>query len=119
ACQMAVTVGASAILAFTQTGGTAALVAKFRPQVPVLAVTPAEHVRRRLALYGGVHSLQVDIEGGTEAQIKSVEVAVLAQGKLKRGDTVVITMGSPVSAPGTTNLIKVHRLGTGAFYEVQ
>lgn len=118
ACQIADTVGASAILAFTQTGGTAALVAKFRPSVPVLAVTPTQHVRRRLALYGGVHSLRVDIEGSTEAQINSVEVAVLAQGHLKRGDTVVITMGSPVSAPGTTNLIKVHRLGTGSFYEV-
>ncbi len=119
ACQIADTVGASAILAFTQTGGTAALVAKFRPSVPVLAVTPTQHVRRRMALFGGVHSLRVDIEGTTEAQIKSVETAVLAEGELKRGDTVVITMGSPVSAPGTTNLIKIHRLGTGDFYEVQ
>ncbi len=119
ACQIADTVGASAILAFTQTGGTAALVAKFRPSVPVMAVTPTQHVRRRMALFGGVHSLRVDIEGTTEAQILSVEAAVLAEGVLKRGDTVVITMGSPVSAPGTTNLIKVHRLGTGDFYEVQ
>ncbi|WP_020675264.1 pyruvate kinase [Geopsychrobacter electrodiphilus] len=118
ACQIADTVGASAILAFTQTGGTAALVAKFRPSVPVLAVTPTQHVRRRMALYGGVHALQVEIEGSTEGQIRSVETAVLKQGFLKRGDTVVITMGSPVSAPGTTNLIKVHRLGTGGFYEV-
>jgi pyruvate kinase len=37
---------------------------------------------------------------------------------MKKGDVVVITMGSPVSAPGTTNLMKVHRLGTGDFYEV-
>lgn len=118
ACQIADTVGASAILAFTQTGGTAALVAKFRPRVPVLAVTPSQHVRRRLALYGGIYSMQVDIAGSTEAQILSVEMAVLKQGEFKRGDTVVITMGSPVSAPGTTNLIKVHRLGTGEFYEV-
>jgi pyruvate kinase len=118
ACQIADTVGAKAILAFTQTGGTAALVAKFRPRVPVLAVTPNQSVRRRMALYGGVYALQVAIEGSTEAQIRSVEAAVLKQGFLKAGDTVVITMGSPVSAPGTTNLIKVHRLGTGEFYEV-
>ncbi len=118
ACQIAETVGARAILAFTQTGGTAALVAKFRPRVPVLAVTPSSYVKRRMALYGGVHSLRVDIEGSTEAQIRSVESVVLAQGELQRGDTVVITMGSPVSAPGTTNLIKVHQLGTGSFYEV-
>ncbi len=118
ACQIADTVGASAILAFTQTGGTAAVVAKFRPRVPVLAVTPSRHVKRRMALYGGVHSLRVAIEGSAEAQIKSVEAVVLAQGELKRGDTVVITMGFPISAPGTTNLIKVHQLGTGDFYEV-
>jgi pyruvate kinase len=119
ACQIAETVAASAILAFTQTGSTAALVAKFRPGVPVLAVSPSQYVKRRMALYGGVHSLRVDIEGSTEAQIRAVETAVLKQGFLKKGDTVVVTMGSPVSAPGTTNLIKVHRLGTGDFYEVQ
>jgi pyruvate kinase len=47
-----------------------------------------------------------------------VEEAVLAAEVLKKGDVVVITMGSPISAPGTTNLMKVHRLGTGEFYEV-
>jgi pyruvate kinase len=118
ACRIAENVGAAAILAFTQTGSTAALVAKYRPSLPVLAVTPSQRVRRRLALYAGVRSLRVDIAGSTEAQITSVEAAVLASGLLQRGDVVVITMGSPVSAPGTTNLLKVHRLGTGDFYEV-
>lgn len=118
ACRVAENVDAAAILAFTQTGSTAALVAKYRPSLPVFAVTPSQQVRRRLALYSGIRSLRVDIEGSTEAQIISVEEAVLASGLLQRGDVVVITMGSPVSAPGTTNLLKVHRLGTGTFYEV-
>ncbi|PLX88888.1 MAG: pyruvate kinase [Desulfuromonas sp.] len=118
ACRVAEHVQAAAILAFTQTGSTAALVAKYRPPLPILAVTPAQEVRRRLALYSGVRSLRVDIEGSTESQILSVEKAVLDSGLLSRGDVVVITMGSPVSAPGTTNLLKVHRLGTGDFYEV-
>lgn len=118
ACQVAKNVGAAAILAFTQTGSTVALVAKHRPGLPILAVTPSKQVRRRLALYGGVRSLRVDIQGTTETQITSVEKAVLESGLLQRGDVVVITMGSPVSAPGTTNLLKVHRLGTGDFYEV-
>jgi pyruvate kinase len=111
-------VGAAAILAFTQTGSSAALVSKYRPAIPIYAVTPSQAVRRRLVLYAGVYSIRVDIEGDTEAQIRSVEEAVLAAGVLARGDVVVITMGSPVSAPGTTNLMKVHRLGTGVFYEV-
>jgi pyruvate kinase len=113
ACGVAENVGAAGILAFTQTGSTAAMVAKYRPVLPIYAVTPSQSVRRRLALYAGVRSLRVDIEGDTEAQIRSV-----AATNLKKGDVVVITMGSPVSAPGTTNLMKVHRLGTGEFYEV-
>lgn len=118
AVRVADNVGAAAILAFTQTGSTAALVAKYRPPVPVYAVTPSQAVRRRMALYAGVRSIRVDIQGDTEAQIRSVEEAVLSSGVLQRGEVVVITMGSPVSAPGTTNLLKAHRLGTGDFYEV-
>ncbi len=116
ACRVAEAVGAAAILAFTQTGSTAALVAKYRPSLPILAVTPTAQVRRQLVIYGGVRSLEVSIQGNTEAQISSVEAAVLESGLLKRGDVVVITMGSPVSAPGTTNLLKVHRLGTDDNY---
>ncbi|PLX81551.1 MAG: pyruvate kinase [Desulfuromonas sp.] len=118
ACRVAENLHAAGILAFTQTGKTATLVTKYRPSVPIYAVTPSQSVRRRLALYAGVRSLRVDIEGDTEAQIKAVEQAVLSTGLLQRGEVVVITMGSPVSAPGTTNLLKVHRLGTGEFYEV-
>ena len=113
ACQLSQRVGAKAILAFTQTGNTATLVAKYRPPVPIYAVTPSRSVRRRLALYSGVRSLRVDIEGSTEAQIEQVDKAVLAAGVLNPGDVVVITMGSPISEPGTTNLLKVHQLGAG------
>jgi len=116
ACRVAEGVGAAAILAFTQTGSTAQLVSKYRPSLPIYAVTPSPKVRRQLALYAGVHSLLVVIEGNTEAQIRSVEQTVLANSMLKRGDVVVITMGSPLSSPGTTNLMKVHRLENEAFY---
>jgi pyruvate kinase len=71
-----------------------------------------------MALYAGVRSIRVDIEGDTEAQIRSVEESVLEAGVLQKGDVVIITMGSPVSDPGTTNLLKIHRLGTGPFFEV-
>ena len=111
ACQISRRVGAKAILAFTQTGNTAALVAKYRPSVPIYAVTPSRSVRRSLALYSGVQSLRIDIRGNTEAQIEQVEKTVLAAGVLSPGDVVVITMGSPISDPGTTNLLKVHQLG--------
>ena len=116
ACRVAEAVHAAAILAFTQTGSTAALVSKYRPALPILAVTPYEKVRRMLALYSGVHSLRVDIEGDTETQIIKVEEAVLSTGLFKKKDVVVITMGSPLSAPGTTNLMKVHELQTPDYY---
>ena len=110
ACQTAENVGAVAILAFTQTGSTAALIAKYQPSLPIIAVTPNRQVERHLSLYRGIKSLLVDIQGDTEAQILSAETAVLEQGLLKDGDIVVVTMGSPISAEGTTNLLKIHRL---------
>ena len=104
-------VGAKAIVAFTKTGSTAALVAKYRPGVPIVAVTPSPVVARQLALYSGVQSLEVDIQGNTETQIECVAGTVLAAQALKPGDIVVITMGSPIAGSGTTNLLKVHQLG--------
>lgn len=112
ACSAAYELNASAILAFTQTGMTATLVAKYRPDVPIIAVTPFESVQRHLAIYRGVYSFLCEIAGSTENQIDSVDTAVLASGILRKGDLVIITMGSPISTPGTTNLLKAHRLGT-------
>jgi pyruvate kinase len=112
ACRVAEGVGAVAILAFTQTGQTAALVSKYRPALPIIAVTPVHYVRRRLALYSGVRSIRVDFQGDTEAQIRSVDAAALATGWFQKGDVVIITMGSPLTDPGMTNLMKIHRLGS-------
>lgn len=111
ACRIAEVVGAQAILAFSQSGNTAALVAKHRPRQPIYAVTPSQDVRRRMALYSGVQSIRVDHQARTEDQIMAVEKAVLDSGVLNLGDYVVLTMGSPLSNSGTTNLLKIHRLG--------
>ena len=72
-------------------------------------MTPSREVKRQLVLYRGVDSILVDIQGSFEAQILSVEKAVIEHGFLKPGDVVVITMGSPLSSQGTTNLLKVHQ----------
>lgn len=115
ACRTAASIEATAILAFTQTGATAARLARYRPTNPIYAITPSRSVRRRLTLYAGVRSLQVDFQGDTEAQIRSLEKAVLEAGVLNRGDLVIITMGSPLAAHGTTNLMKAHRLGHASY----
>lgn len=113
ACRTAANIEAAAILAFTQTGATATRLARYRPANPIYAITPSRKVRRRLTLYAGVRSLQVEFQGDTEAQIRSLEKAVLEAGVLNRGDLVIITMGSPLAAQGTTNLMKAHRLSNG------
>jgi len=110
ACRVAMEVNAKAILAFTQTGNTATLVAKYRPPIPIYAVTPSSQVQRRMCLYSGVRAMVVNFQGNTEAQIDEVEAAMLNSGALKDGSLVIITMGSPLSTPGTTNLLKIHRL---------
>ena len=110
ACQVAENVGAAAILAFTQSGSTATLIAKHQTFLPIIAVTPNRQVKSRLALYRGINAILADIKGDTEAQIMSVEEAVLKCGLLQADDVVVITMGSPLSYSGTTNLLKIHQL---------
>ncbi len=111
ACQIAENVGAAAILAFTQTGSTAALVSKYRPNLPIYAMTPNEEVKRRMSLYSGVRAVRVTNYDSTELQVMAVEQAALKAGVVKTGDVTVITMGSPVRQSGTTNLLKVHLIG--------
>jgi pyruvate kinase len=117
ACRASAALKAKAIVAFTQSGSTALLIAKFRPRIPIIAFTPFLEIRRRLALSWGVRTLPVGSMGGTDQQIEEVEKSLLANG-FRKGDVVVITMGVPVEARGSTNLMRVHKLGTGVFYEI-
>lgn len=102
---------AAAILCATETGGTARAVAKFRPRSSVLAVTPSEETCRRLALYWGVQSVVMASPANTDMLLaESVGAATRAQ-ELSLGALLVITSGTPVGKPGSTNLIKVHYVG--------
>lgn len=104
-------IDAEAIITFTQTGSTAALVSKKRPFTPIWAITPSEKVRRQLTIFYGIRSLLVEITENTEALVSATEKLLLQQNILTMGDIVVIIMGSPLSSQGTTNLLKVHELG--------
>lgn len=110
ACLAASTLKAKAIVVITQSGRTAALISKLRPQLPIIAITPFVETRRRLALYWGVTTGSVPSLDGTDQQIAAVEEALLQRG-FRNGDLVVITMGAPLAARCATNLLKVHRLG--------
>ena len=117
ACNAAFTLKAKAVVVFTQSGSTARLISKYRPPLPIIAFSSVAETRRRLALSWGVHAWPIGSVGGTDQQIAVVEQMLLGAG-LKKGDLVVITIGVPVEARGSTNLMKVHKLGTGVFYEI-
>jgi pyruvate kinase len=112
ACQAAVELGAKAICIFTQTGGMARVVSKLRPPAPIIAFTPHQNVLRRLALYWGVQPRLITKSDYTEELIEKIDAALLEDGSARKGDVLVITAGAPMWVQGTTNLLKLHRVGS-------
>ena len=109
--QTARQLGAAAILTSTHSGHTARMVSKYRPPVPVIAVTPNPSVLRRLLLTWGVAPILGRKTETTDEMIYEAITTSLTQGLIGNGDLVVITAGVPVGVPGTTNLLKVHVVG--------
>ncbi|WP_240374626.1 pyruvate kinase [Bacillus piscicola] len=103
--------GAAAILTGTESGYTAKVVSKYRPESPIIAVTNSEKVLRRLALVWGVTPLLGTAAKSTDEMLDSTVRASLKAGLVKHGDLVIITAGVPVGESGTTNIMKVHVIG--------
>jgi len=99
---------AAAIITPTASGYTAHLMSRYRPRSPIVAVTPSLVVQRQLMLYWGVTPLLAPRTDNTDEMIAHAVEAARERGLVKVGDTLVITAGSAGTAPGTTNLIKVH-----------
>ena len=111
ACLLAEKLNAKAILTSTQRGFTARQISRFRPEAPIIATVPTEHVRKQLLLSWGVIPIDVPIMGNTDTLMDEALAASVKAGLLSVGDMVVITAGVPVGRTGSTNLIKVHRVG--------
>jgi pyruvate kinase len=103
--------GARAIVAFTQSGFSARLISQERPDVPIIALTPFVQVQRRLALSWGVSSRLIRKVETTDEMIEEVEATLLGDGSVRTNDVIVIISGSPMWVTGTTNLLKLHRIG--------
>ena len=103
--------GARAILCGTTSGTTARNVSKFRPRVPILALTTTEEAYRRMALLWGVFPVLAPMPGSTDELIAQTVTVARERGLVQDGDKVVITAGTPLGVPGSTNLIKVHTIG--------
>jgi pyruvate kinase len=102
---------AKALVAFTQSGDTVRRLARLHTRLPLLAFTPEESVRTQLSLTWGTTTHIVPKVDSTDQMIHQVDLAMLEMGKYQKGDLVVIVAGSPPGTIGTTNLIRVHRLG--------
>ncbi len=105
-------VGASALVAFTQSGDTARRLAEYRSPIPLLAFTPIADVRSQLALTWGVETFLVPAVQHTDEMVRQVDSAMLELGRMQPGELVTIVAGSPPSTTGSTNAMRVHRLGT-------
>ena len=104
---IAVTIAAKAIICFTTSGSTARRVARERPSVPLLVLTPKMETARRLGLLWGTHAVHTrDVDSFEEMVAKAKRMA-LRQGMVKAGDRVIIMAGIPFRTPGATNVLHV------------
>jgi pyruvate kinase len=112
AAQVAQAIGAVALVAFTQTGDTVRRLARLHCELPLLAFTPEAAVRNQLALSWGVETLHMPLVRHTDEMFRQVDQLMLELERAKPGDLVVIVAGSPPGQPGSTNTMRVHRLGS-------
>jgi pyruvate kinase len=102
----------TAVAVFTQSGRSAFLQSKARPEVPILAFTPNEVTFRRLGMYWGVIPHLVPLSETLKEMIIHVEEALLSSGELKTGQKVVLISGFPIGEMRSTNLALLHTIGS-------
>ncbi|MEU2781367.1 pyruvate kinase [Streptomyces sp. NPDC007110] len=103
--------GARFLVAFTQSGDTARRLSRYRSPIPLLAFTPEPATRSQLNLTWGVETFLGPHVDSTDAMVDQVDELLLQYGRCQKGDTVVITAGSPPGVTGATNLVRVHHIG--------
>ncbi|MBR7142727.1 MAG: pyruvate kinase [Clostridia bacterium] len=110
-CTTAQDLNARAIIVVTQSGGTARMVSKFRPTVPIVAATTTPRVFHQLALSWGVYPVMAVPQTDTDALFDHAVECAVRNGFVENGDITVITAGMPLGVSGTTNTLKVHIVG--------
>lgn len=104
-------VDAKYIIAFTETGASARMIARHRPEIQLLAFTPNQEVRSRLSLTWGIETFMAPAVRHTDDMVQQVDTALLAIGRVMPGDKVIVIAGVPPGVPGTTNGMRVHMVG--------
>jgi len=111
AAQIGAQLDVKMLVTFTQGGDSARRMSRLRSKIPLLAFTPEPVVRSQLALSWGVETFLIPHVKHTDQMARQVDLVLLAEGRLQRGDLVIIVAGSPPGIPGSTNALRVHRMG--------
>ena len=111
ACSTAYEVGASAVIAVTNSGTTARMISKFRPSMPIIGCSPVETVLRQMNMSWGVTPVLVEKADNSDALFEHAVLRARQENLIQNGDVVVITGGLPLGVSGTTNMLKVHLVG--------
>jgi pyruvate kinase len=111
AAEVAERFGAKYLVAFTTSGDSARRIARYRGKVPVLAFTTSARVRSQLSMTWGVETFMMGDVQHTDEMVRQVDEALLAIERVKVGDHVVIVGGTPPGIPGSTNALRIHRMG--------
>ena len=111
AAEVATRVGAKYLVAFTQSGDSARRLSRYRGEIPMLAFTPVDAVRSQLAMSWGIETFRAPEVEHTDEMVRQVDEHLLKINRVQEGDLVVIIAGSPPSLPGSTNALRIHRMG--------
>lgn len=112
--EIAELLGSKFVCVFTESGDSMKRISRLRSSVPVLSFTPNEETRNRLALVWGARTYLVPSVDHTDAMFAQVDETVLAEGLCQPGDEVVVVAGTPPGVPGSTNTLRVHKVGSGS-----
>jgi pyruvate kinase len=111
AAEVGAVVGAKFLVAFTQSGDSARRMSRLRSVIPILALTPETSTAHQLALSWGVEPIVIPPAKHTDEMVKQIDSALLDTGRASVGQYIVIVAGSPPGIPGSTNAMRVHRIG--------
>ena len=108
--QVAHTLSAKAVVTYTTSGSTSLRIARERPEVPILSLTPNLETARKLAIVWGVHSVHTEDARSFDDMEQKASAAALADHCAKHNDRIVITAGVPFGTPGATNVLRIARV---------
>src|SRR5580698_8535728 len=110
-CHAAEELHLKVVAVFTEKGSSAGLVSKYRPRAPIVAFSPVQETRRRLALFWGVLPRSMGAVHDIDKLAATAEKRLLEEKLVKRGDIIGVVAGTPIGTTGSTNLMRLLRIG--------